>query len=761
MPTGYHAVTGRRVPRLDGVAKVTGRHVYGADFALPGMLYGKVLRSRVAHARIVRIDTSRARTMPGVRAVLTAADVPDVRYGNAVRDMTVFATDRVLFAGHPIAGVAARSLEIAEQALAAIEVEFAPLPALLDPEAAMAPGAPLIHPDWRSYVAAPYIAGDGNVVSRACLHHGDAAAAFRGAYRVYENRFTTPLVHAGYTEPRVATAAWDGTGTLTVWCSTQLPFDTQMTLAEILGLPSSQVRVVVPGIGGGFGGKLRIGVEHFAAVLARACGRPVRIISTAEEELTAAQPRQASIITLRTGVSRDGLLLAREGHVLIDCGAWSGSGPGTAAIALQILAGPYRTPSYDLKSTAVYTNKVPGGSFRAPSGPMANFALESQMDMIATDLGIDPLDLRLRNVVREGDRGPAGDVLRSVSIAECLRRAAAAIGWQDRKSVPGRGMGIACSWWMTTGGSSGVFVKLNADGTVLLTSGAVELGTAALTGAAQVLAEELGLDVTDVRIAEVDTRTSPFDWGAQGSRTAFSVGNACIAAAAGLRRSIFAFAATLLDCAPETLVLRDKAVIAGNRQMTLGEIARRSELSGGGLIGHGTTVATPPPHDPGRVQNHPLPAWNTPSFHAHATELSVDPGTGEVTIHRYVVAQDVGYAINPTYIEGQIEGGVSQGLGQALSEEIVYGADGCVLNPNLTDYKMPTARDVPPVESILVTSPAAAGPYGAKGVGEPPIIAPAAAVANAIAAATGARITSLPITAEKILLGVPVAPGRR
>jgi CO/xanthine dehydrogenase Mo-binding subunit len=747
---GYRNL-GRRLPRIDGIGKVTGRHIYAADFALPGMLFGKVLRSPSPHATIKRLDVSRARAIPGVKAVITAADIPSVRFGQAVKDTTVFATDRVRFAGHAIAAVAASTLEIAEQARAAIEIDLAPLPAVFDPEAALADGAPLLHPDWRSYAALPVIARNGNIAGRARIRAGDVEAGFAQAYRVYENRFSTPLVHPGYTEPRAAVAAWDGNGTVTVWSNTQLPFDMQNTLAEILDLPAARVRVLVPGIGGGFGGKLRVGVEHYAALLARRTGRPVKIVTTSEEELTAAYPRQATVITLKAGVARDGTLLAKDGRIVVDCGAFAGSGPGTAAISLQILAGPYRTPHLRLESFAVYTNKVPSGSFRAPAGPMANFAVECQMDMIADDLGIDPLELRLRNVVREGDVGPSGEVLKAVSIEECLRKAAAAVDWQERRPAPGRGKGIACSWWMTTGGSSGVYVKINPDGTATLVSGAVEIGTGALTGAAQVLAEELALDLADVSVAPVDTQATPFDYGAQGSRTAFSVGNACRAAAADLRRQMFAIAAAVLGVASDGMVLRDKAVVAGDKRLAIAEIARRAQLSGGGLLAHGAAIAPPPAFDPARVENHPLPAWNTPSFHAHAVDLSVDGTTGEISINRYVVAQDVGFAINPTYVEGQIEGGVAQGLGEALSEEIVY-RDGRVANANLTDYKMPTALDVPRVQSILVECPSAAGPYGAKGVGEPPCIEPPAAVANAVAAATGVWISSLPITAEKIAL---------
>ena len=488
-------------------------------------------------------------------------------------------------------------------------------------------------------------------------------------------------MHQGYTEPRAAVAQWDSAGQVTVWSNTQLPFEIQTTLSEILQLPSSRVRVIVPGVGGGFGGKLRVGVEHFAALLARKAGRAVKVMTTSEEELTAAYARQPAIVELKTGVTRDGRIVAREGRLWFDTGAFAGSGPGVASVATLMLAGPYRIPNLLLEGFAVYTNKTNFGSFRAPSGPQANFAVESQMDIIADALGIDPLELRLRNIVREGDEGPTGQVLTAVGLEECLRKVADAIGWTDRRPRPGRGKGIACGWWTTTGGSSGVYVKVNPDGTVALNTGAAEIGTAALTGAAQVLAEDLGIELADIHVVSADTLSTPYDFGAQGSRTAFAVGNACRAAVADLKRQIVTLAARQLGVEEGVLTLRHGAVLAadGGPRVTLAELARVSQASGGGLIAHGTFVAPPTPYDAKRVEGHVYPAFHSPSFHAHAVDLSVDAETGEVSIHRYVVAQDVGFAMNPTYIEGQIEGGVAQGLGQALSEEIVYD-DGRVLN---------------------------------------------------------------------------------
>ncbi|MFQ5828311.1 MAG: xanthine dehydrogenase family protein molybdopterin-binding subunit [Candidatus Methylomirabilia bacterium] len=742
-------VVGQSLHRLDAPGKVTGTAVYAADFALPGMLWGKVLRSSEPHARIVRIDPSGATALPGVRAVLTAADLPDVRYGGALKDETVFARGKVRYVGQPVAAVAATTLEAAEAALAAIEVVYEPLLAVLDIEAALAPGAPLVHEEWQSYTAIPILHREGNICNRARIIAGDVERGFAEADRIFEHRFTTSMVHQGYTEPRAAVAAWDSAGQVTIWSNTQLPFDVQNTLAEILELPPSKIRVLVPGIGGGFGGKLRVGVEHFAALLAKRAGRPVKVITTGAEELTAAYPRQGTVIELKTGVTRAGRITAKQGRIYFDTGAFGGSGPGVASVATLILAGPYRIPNLFLEGYAVYTNKTNCGSFRAPSGPQANFAVESQMDIMADALGTDPLELRLKNIVREGDEGPTGQVLTGVGLEECLARAAEAIGWKERKPKAWRGKGIACGWWTTTGGSSGVYVKINPDGTVALNTGAVEIGTAALTGAAQVLAEALSVDLSDITLVSADTYATPFDFGAQGSRTAFSVGNACRVAAEDLKRQLFALASHQLGVPAEQLELRDRHVVALGKRIPLVDLARLSQQSGGGLIAHGTFIAPPTPYDTKRVEAHVYPVFHSPSFHAHAVELSVDAETGEVTLHRYVVAQDVGFAINPTYVEGQIEGGVAQGLGQALSEEIVY-EDGRVLNPNLTDYKMPTTLDIPKIESIVVQRRSAVGPYGAKGVGEPPNIEPPAAVANAVAAATGVRITSLPVTAEKV-----------
>lgn len=743
-------VIGKSFPRLDARGKVSGKAIYGTDFVMQGMLHGKLVHSTIASGEILSVEIEEALAMPGVYEVVTAADIPAQRYGSFVKDMEVFASKRVNFVGQPVAAVVARTAEEAEAAAKAVRVEYKEQAAVFTTEDAVKADAPLVHPGWQEYKAVPTVKRQGNITNQARLVLGDVDKALKKSDRVFTHRFVTNIVHPGYTEPRAAIAHWADGKQLHVWSNTQLPFEAQATLAEIFKITPSQVRVNVTVIGGGFGGKLRLGVEHYAAAAALKVGRPVKFVSSCEEEMTAALPRQPLVIDLTTGVTKEGKILAKAASILVDTGATSGSGVGVASSVMLMLAGPYKIPNLRLESRSVYTNKTPTGSFRAPAGPQGNFAVESQMDIIADALGIDPLEFRLRNIVREGDLAPNGQKLESVSLEECLLKAADAIGWKDRRPEPGRGKGIACAWWTTTSGSSGVYVKVGPDGQVFLNTGCAEIGTAALTGAAQVLAEALGVELGSIQIVSGDTASTPFDYGAQGSRTAFAVGNACIDAVGKLHQRMKEIAAKQLSAKPEEIEIENGVAKFGDKSLTLKEIAAIAQTSQGGLIAHGTFIAPPTLHDKERTENMVITAINSPSFHAHAVDLSVDAETGEVKIHDYVVVQDVGRAINPTYIEGQIEGGVVQGIGQALSEEIVY-ENGIVRNPGLTDYKMPTAMDAPNIRSFIVESPSKVGPYGAKGVGEPPVIHPPATIANAIASAVSARIQTLPITAEKIV----------
>ena len=748
------SVVGQRKNRLDGADKVTGKFVYGADLNAPGMLHCRVFRSTVAHGRIKRLDVSRARTLPGVRALLTAADIPEhIRFGHTLKDEIVFARDQVRFYGEPIAALAADTPEIAERALELIEVEYEPLPVITDPEQALAPGATLLHPHWRRYEANPALIRYDNVCGHTTIETGDVERAFTQADHVFADNYTTHMVHQGYLEARAGMAHVDADGTVVITSSTQNPFGILGNLSAILQLPTSKIRVISTGVGGGFGGKLDLGVEHFAALLARKTGRPVKYLWTREEEMIGSAPRQAAKIWVKTGVMQDGTLVARQVRLLFDAGAYGGDSTVICAVAAMIARGPYKIPNLRVDSLAVYTNKTNCGAYRGPSGPQTCFAIETHLDRIACALGLDRVQIRLQNLVEEGDLGPTGQILQDVGMKETLIKATERIG-MDRPRPRYRGRGVACAWWTTTAGSSCAYVKLNDDGSIGLITGGKEIGSGALTmGVAQIVAEELGLDVEDVRIISGDTAATPYDFGAQGSRTTYNVGNASRLAAADARRQIFDAAAARLGVPAERLVLRDKRVYDSEepaRAIGLGELAADRLWNGGPIIGRGSFIAPEVEYDPTTIKGGLYPAFNSPTFHTHAAEVEVDPATGEVTLTRYVVAQDVGFAINPTGVEGQMTGGATQGIGYALSEEIVY-RDGVVLNPNLTDYKMPTIMDVPRIETIIVTHPSPVGPYGAKGVGEPPIILPAAAVANAVADAIGVQIHDLPITAEKVL----------
>jgi CO/xanthine dehydrogenase Mo-binding subunit len=751
------SLIGTNAIRLDATEKVTGTALYGGDQQIQGMLYARVFRSSVPHALISALDVSRARALPGVRAVLTAADIPDVHYGGAVEDETVFARDRVRYHGEAIAAVAATSERIAEQALGLISIEYEPLPILNDIEEALAPGAPLVHPEWSSYETHPLLLREGNLVAHAQITRGDVEAGFARAERVFEHTFATQSVHQGYLEPRAGVAWVDATGRVTVSTSTQNPFNLRTALAKVLQLPLNRIRVRSTFVGGGFGGKLDLGCEHYIALLALATGRPVRLVWTREEEMIAAAPRMAARITVKTGVMHDGAIVARQTSVWFNAGAYGGDSSVIASVAALMGAGPYRIDNLDLHGYAVYTNRCNAGAYRGPGAPQPLFGVESQMDIMAAELGIDPLDFRLRNIVHDGDLGPSGQVLVHVGLEAAINATVEQIGYRERERRPGRGMGLACGWWTTTTGSASAYVKLNEDGTIGLITGATEIGTGALqAGVAQILAEEMGVPMSDLVLVTSDTDATPYDFGAQGSRTLYNVGNAARLAAQDCTRQILEFVAAELGCEAAELELVDgRARLARDpeRGMTLAEVGLASLWKGGYITGRGSFLATPTEFDRSSVHGMLYPAFNEPTFYCHAAEVEVDPLTGAVTPTRYVATHDVGRAINPEGINGQTRGGVAQGIGYALSEELVYEG-GIVRNPTLTDYKMPTAMDVPNIEALFVEAGSNEGPYGAKGVGEPSVIPAGAVLANAVADATGVRIHQLPLTAERVLAAI-------
>ena len=741
---------GRSVARRDGYGKVTGQYEYGVDVTRPGMLHAKIRRSDIQHGLLRRVDTSKALATAGVHAVLTGTDIGDCRASRFVRDEPILATDRVRYHGEPVAVVAAETAEIAEAAAKLVEIEYEPLPAVDSVAESLAPDAPLLHPDWETYWSAPVIRRSGNILSHASLERGNVDGAFARAARVFEDSYRTPMVHQASLEGRVAIAEIEPGGRVHVTSSHQYPFGLRQDLSDILHIPVESIRVTSTGLGGGFGGKLYAGVEPYCVLLAQRTGRPVRLAHTREEEMIGTSPRMGATVHIRTAVDADGKLLAREGTVYYDCGAYSESSPAVVSIALLTLPGPYRWEALRVNAYAVYTNKANCGSFRGPGAPQAVFAGESQLDRIAVELGIDPLQLRLRNAVREGDLGPTGQVLTGVSLAETLQKAADAIGWTET-SGQHRGKGLACCWWTTTGGPSSAEVRINGDGHVLLITGATEIGTGAVqSGLVQICAGELGVDPDHVSVRSADTDTTPYDMGAQGSRTLFQAGNATITAVADLRSQAIRLAAEKYGVPVEEIVLYDGLPGLPGDPATALTLAALVGLAGGELVGTGSYAAPATEFDDTTIQGAATGAFNDPSFSTHACEVEVDPGTGEVFLRRYVAVQDVGRAINPTYAAGQVAGGAVQGIGQAMFEDLQY-VNGRVANPNFTDYKLPTIADVPNIETILVEQRSIHGPYGAKGVGEPSIIVAGAAIANAVYDATGVRVRQLPITGARVL----------
>ena len=752
-------IVGQRTPRQDAQAKAAGSFIYGMDFHLPGELHGAILRSPHPHALIRSIDTSRARLLEGVEAVLTSKDLPaGLLMPGVISDQPLLASDRVRYHGEPIAAVAARTPDLARQALDLIAVDYQPLPPIVDAETAMADDSPLVHEAWETYHAEEGLVRWRNVCCHAALNKGDVEKAFASADAIIEGTYTTESVHQSHLEPRVATAVVLPGEVPTVYSNTQLMYWIRTNVAHVLGVPEEQVRIAPTGIGGAFGSKLYPQIEPLTALLSRAAGKPVRMVVPLSDELLAGLPRHPTKTRLKTAVMRDGTLVAQQATMYMDGGAYTGSTPEIASVAVLCLAGPYRTPNVHIDVYGVLTNKTNFGAFRGPGGPYSVFALETHLDEVAARIGMDPLDLRLKNILGEGDEAANGQILTSVGLREAVERAAQAIGWREAAG-PNRGKGISLGWWTTTLQRSTSEAVLDASGKVVIRVGTNEMGTGAIMGGVrQVAAETLGLDVDDVVIDVEDTLSGLWDWGSQGSRTLSNVGRAAQFACQELRLKILSLAEKLLETARDRLDLVGGEVVSMDRpeeRISLKALAQRAPE--GILRSRAESNAEPAAYDKSRLTSCLYPAFHHPGYHCHVAEVEVDPGTGVTRILRYVAAHDIGRAINPTLIEGQIEGGVMQGIGMALMEEVLYDAGGFRTNINWTDYKLPTLADMPVIESIIVEHPTNLGPYGSKGLGESPALHAPAAVANAIGAATGVRFRSLPITPEKVALALSQA----
>ncbi len=740
--------------RQDGRDKVTGSARYSADVTITGQLHGAFRFAGISHAIIRGIDTSKAKALPGVVAVITQADVPGARYGGFVQDRTLFASDRVRWEGEPIAAVAATTAAIARQAAALIEVDLEPLPAIVDLEEAIAPGAPLLHPDWASYIADENIEREGNIGSRSTVVKGDAAAALAAAPHVIRERYLTDGSHAVPIEPRSVLAEWHG-DQVTIHSSTQVPFSARAHVAGTLGIPENRVRIIVPILGGGFGGKCEGHIEPHVAALAKAARRPVRIVYDRRAEMIGSDHRrERMVIDLETGVAADGTLLARRARVLVDNGAYCQDAPYLTQMAAMFAVGPYRIPDVEVEGLVAYTNTQPTGSVRGPTAPQVCWALEQHLDVVAATIGMDPVELRRRNIIVEGDEGPTRQIFEANGAKASLEKAAEMIGW-GRELPENEGIGIACGWWPNFPMASGAYVKLNKDGSGTIITGAQECGTGAVMALPILAGEVLGMPPEDFRILYQDTDAGPQDGGASGSQTTFNNGRAVVAAANEIREQLLDLAAERLEIAQADLELVDRSVrVKGSpdRSVSIADLAADA-YDGELLLGRGSGEPPPTPasDSAGCVGRLGAESFAAPAFFTQAAHIRVDRSTGVVQVLEIVAAHDCGTIVNPMGAEGQIVGGVIMGLGQALTEGIQLSADGKQINADMLDYKLPTAADAPPVRVAWIDQPAPnAGPRGLKGVAEPPCVPTPGAIANAIAAATGTRIRVLPMTPERI-----------
>ncbi|WP_420966663.1 xanthine dehydrogenase family protein molybdopterin-binding subunit [Bradyrhizobium sp. B120] len=745
--------------RRDAADKLRGRTRYTIDRYLPGMLHAAVLRAGVPAGRIVRLDTSRAARMPGVRAIVTAADAPGM-IGIGIADHPLFARDVIRYDGEPLAAVAAATLAQAQAALAAIDVEIEPLPAVLTMADALASGASLVHPDWRSYeVLLEGSARGGNVAWEATVVRGDVDAAFaRPDVEIVESCFRVGRQNHVAFEPRAVVASYED-GRFHIETSTQVPWSVRNATARLLGVSASQVRVTVPPVGGGFGLKFDLAVEPFAALLARASGRPVRLVNSREEEMLTCLFRENADIRIRSAVTRVGDIVGREAVVLMDCGAYGGEQIFLTTMTAHTLGGNYRLGSVRMVSRAIYTNTAPNGAFRCCNGVYNTFALERHTDEIAARIGMDPLAFRRRNVLGDKDLGATGQVFEGDVLGpmlermDTLRDAAAPPPARTDGRLYGRATTVGT--WFVFVGPSAATVNMNADGTATLVTSGVEIGSGSMMQSLpQIVASTLGIAPEHVIVRAADTDAAGYDVGVGGGRTTVSLGAASLSAAQEVRTKLLKVASEMIEAAPDDLVMRDGRIeIAGapGSGHTIAQVATRAQALAGPVSGIGAFTGAGVPAMPGCVAGHFIDAIDIPVFAVHDCEVAVDPETGHVEVLSYRVVQDVGRALNPRAIHGQIQGGVVQGLGYALHEEVTIGSNGRVCQSGFETYRVPLALDVVPVEISLYEGAPSIGPLGTKGAGEVPILNVGAAVACAVANATGKRVQALPLTPPRVL----------
>ncbi len=743
-PTAVSAI------RSDGKEKVMGTGRYTADLTLTGQLYAAFRYADHPHARLLRVETSKAKALPGVVAVVTHDDVPEVLYGAMVQDRYLFAKDTVRFEGDIIAGVAAVTEEIARKAAALIEVDYEVLPAVTDFEAAMNPDSPLVHPGWADYSRNDDVGSTGNTLGYSTIVKGDADAAMADADVVVKGRYVTDPVQGVPIEPRAVLAQWSG-DKVTVWTSTQVPYAARSGVALTMGVPESNVRVIVPLLGGGFGAKCDFHFEGHVAALARAARRPVKLVFSRKEEFFAVgHRREGMVLEFETGAKRDGTLVSRRARLVLDKGAYCGEGGFFAQMAAMHACGPYKIENIHVASYLNYSNNQPSSSIRAPTAPQVCWALEQHMDALAKALGMDPVDLRRKTLVDEGDEGPTRQVFDRVGLKETLERVVELIGY-DNDLPDDEAIGVASGWWPCFAVPSGAYVKMNPDGTGTIVTGAQENGSGAVMAMPQFVAEELGMRAEDFSILYQDTDAAPWDMGSSGSQTTFNSVRAVLDATADVRNQLIAAAAELLEAAPEDLEL-----VNGNVRVkgTPTKNVAISTLTAGGTFhgrGSGPLPDSPPVQAEGCVGRLGMESFLAPQFFTHAVRVKVDRDTGVVRVLHVAAGHDSGRILNPTGAAGQIYGGIVMGIGQAISEGTMLDDVGRQRNPGLLDYKLVTCSDAPQMDIAWVeTDTPNAGPRGSKGIGEPPCVPTAGAVANAIAKVIGQPVTHLPMTPERV-----------
>ena len=748
-------IAGSAVPRLDAVEKVNGTARFTGDLELPGMAYGKILRSPVPHARLVRIDTSKAESLPGVITVLTRDDITNLNYhyGATYKDQTIVAVDKVRFVGDPMAAVLATDEAIAEQALAEIDVEYEDLPSVTSIDEAIAPGAPLVH-ETESVKAelrgSKYGAPERFKGTNICYHfgysRGDLEEGFKKSDYIFEDTFRFAKVQHYSLEPHTSLAHFE-TGQLTIWTSCQDPFTLREHLAGIFKLPLSRVRVVVPLVGGAYGGKLYVKTEPIAAALSWKSGRPVKIALSVSESFKTVT-RHPARVRIKTGVNKDGRLTTRECEIYMDTGAYADAGPRVTQKAGYRSLGPYRIPRTKVDAHGVYTNTVPAGAFRGFGAVQVTWAYESQMDLIAERMGVDRLEFRLKNLLKKGEAYTPGDTPVDCDLKEGLLKVAEALDWKRKSSSPNTGKGLSCC--IKDGGGTykvaEAGVRMFPDGSVVVETATVEVGQGSRTALSQVAAEELAVSLDRVSVAELDTNVTPYDVSTSASSSMTVMGLAVQRAAQDVKKQLLRAGAKVMGVKADRLTLNDGQVCASKtRAIPYSQVILDYYGSGGGgIIGRGVYRDK---RSKKAILGSPTTFWEVGWGGA---EVEVDPNTGVVRILKYVSVSDVGKAINPLQCEGQDEGGVVMALGHTLFEEMVY-EDGQLLNPNLIDYRVPTFGDLPEsFSSYLIENGNGPGPFGAKGMGEGGVLPVASAIASAVSDAVGVRIYDLPLSPPKV-----------